>query len=126
MERSQDLFAQRADATVHHSPSQLLCPLLPTPPPVPWPPPPAALSYIRLGSASLAALNYDFALLTLDKAMAPDTFTLPIGPGQGREVLDLQTAGYPGGLVRLGVQTEPSRAAFALGLRCGGGCGGGG
>ncbi|GLC43061.1 hypothetical protein PLESTM_001418600 [Pleodorina starrii] len=52
--------------------------------------------YIRLGSASLAALNYDFALLTLDTPLPPETFTLPIAPGVGQEVMDLQTAGYPG------------------------------
>ncbi|KXZ50154.1 hypothetical protein GPECTOR_17g790 [Gonium pectorale] len=52
--------------------------------------------YIRLGSASLAALNYDFALLTLARPMPPGTFTLPIAPGAGIKVLNLQTAGYPG------------------------------
>ncbi len=29
--------------------------------------------------------------------MPPDTPTLPLAPGEGRAVLDLQTAGYPGG-----------------------------
>ncbi|KAG2439913.1 hypothetical protein HYH02_010542 [Chlamydomonas schloesseri] len=52
--------------------------------------------YIRLGSASLAALNYDFALLTLAQDMPPGSAHLPIAPGAGRPVLDLQTAGFPG------------------------------
>ncbi|KAG2443879.1 hypothetical protein HXX76_002220 [Chlamydomonas incerta] len=52
--------------------------------------------YIRLGSASLAALNYDFALLTLTADMPPGAAALPIAPGAGRPVLDLQTAGFPG------------------------------
>ena len=69
----------------------------PTCPPVP--PVPPARSYIRLGSASLAALNYDFALLTLAQDMPPGSATLPIAPGSGRPVLDLQTAGFPGAYV---------------------------
>eukprot|EP00198_Chlamydomonas_reinhardtii_P004368 XP_001693704.1 predicted protein [Chlamydomonas reinhardtii] len=56
----------------------------------------ATVIYIRLGSASLAALNYDFALLTLAQDMPPGSATLPIAPGSGRPVLDLQTAGFPG------------------------------
>lgn len=52
--------------------------------------------YMSLGSASLEALNYDFALVTLKFAAPNQTGLLPIVQPFGNPTFNVSTAGYPG------------------------------